>query len=246
MALFQNKIEIMTKYKKVLIKLSGESLMGGSHFVIEPEALLHYAGEIKSVSDLGTRVGVVIGGGNIFRGLRGVDKGFDRIKGDYMGMMATVINGLAMQSALENLNVPCRLLSAIRMEPVAQGYSKQLVRESFEKGEIIIFSAGTGNPFFTTDTASALRAVEMEAEILIKGTRVDGIYTADPEKDRDAVKFDEITFDKAYSLGLKIMDLTAFTICKENNLNMLVFDVTKKGNLRKIILGERIGTFVKN
>jgi uridylate kinase len=236
----------MVKYNKVLVKLSGESLMGRSPYGIEPDALMRYAGEIKSVSDLGVYIGVVIGGGNIFRGLKGVDNGFDRVKGDYMGMMATVINGLAMQSALENLGVRSRLLTAIKMDPVAQGYSKQLVNESFEKGEVVIFSAGTGNPFFTTDTAAALRAVEMGAELLIKGTRVDGIYTADPEKDASAVKFDELTYDEAYAKGLKIMDLTAFTICSENRLNMLVFDINKAGNLKKIILGERIGTFVKN
>jgi uridylate kinase len=236
----------MVKYKKVLVKLSGESLMGSGKHGIEPAALMHYAGEIKSISDLGVNVGLVIGGGNIFRGLKGVDKGFDRIKGDYMGMMATVINGLAMQSALESVGISCRLLTAIRMEPVGQGYSKQLVKESFQAGEVVIFAAGTGNPFFTTDTAAALRAVEMEAEVLVKGTRVDGIYTADPEKDPDAVKFDEITFREAYSKGLKIMDLTAFTLCSENGLNMIVFDVTRTGNLKRIILGEKIGTFVKN
>jgi uridylate kinase len=236
----------MVKYKKVLVKLSGESLMGTGKHGIEPAALMHYAGEINSVSELGVKVGLVIGGGNIFRGLKGVEKGFDRIKGDYMGMMATVINGLAMQSALESLGVNCRLLTAIRMEPVGQGYSKQLVKESFQAGEVVIFAAGTGNPFFTTDTAAALRAVEMEAELLVKGTRVDGIYTADPEKDPDAVKFDEISFQEAYSKGLKIMDMTAFTLCSENNLNMVVFDVTRAGNLKRIILGEKIGTFVKN
>ncbi|MFP4366272.1 MAG: UMP kinase [Bacteroidales bacterium] len=236
----------MVKYNKVLLKLSGESLMGKGSHGIEPDALMNYAGEIKSIAGLGVKVGLVIGGGNIFRGLKGVDKGFDRIRGDYMGMMATVINGLAMQSALESLAVPCRLLTAIRMEPVGQGYSKHLVRESFDKGEVVIFSAGTGNPFFTTDTAAALRAVEMEADILIKGTRVDGIYTADPEKNPDAVKFDDISYDEAYSKGLQIVDLTAYTMCRENKLNMVVFDINKSGNLKKIILGERIGTFVKN
>ncbi len=236
----------MTKYKKVLVKLSGESLMGSGQHGIEPESLMRYSGEVKSIADLGVKVGLVIGGGNIFRGLKGVDKGFDRVKGDYMGMMATVINGLAMQSALESLGVKCRLLTAIRMEPVGQGYSKQLVGEAFSSGEVVIFSGGTGNPFFTTDSAAALRAVEMGAELLIKGTRVDGIYTADPEKDPAAVRYDSITFDEAYSKGLKIMDLTAFTLCSENNLNMVVFDVNKPGNLKKIILGESIGTFVKN
>ncbi len=236
----------MVKYKKVLVKLSGESLMGRGKFGIEPESLIRYATEIKSIAELDVRVGLVIGGGNIFRGLKGVDKGFDRVKGDYMGMMATVINGLAMQSALESLGLKCRLLTAIRMEPVGQGYSRQLVNEAFENEEVVIFSAGTGNPFFTTDTAAALRAVEMGADLLIKGTRVDGIYSADPEKDPGAVKYDEISFKEAYSKGLKIMDLTAFTLCSENSLNMVVFDVNGTGNLKRIILGERIGTFVKN
>jgi uridylate kinase len=236
----------MIKYKKVLVKLSGESLMGQGSHGIDPGSLIRYASEIKTIADLGVKIGLVIGGGNIFRGLKGVDKGFDRVKGDYMGMMATVINGLAMQSALESLGLKARLLTAIRMEPVGQGYSKQLVSEAFEKGEVVIFSAGTGNPFFTTDTAAALRAVEMDADLLIKGTRVDGIFTADPEKDPDAVKYDEISYDEAYSKGLRIMDLTAFTLCRENNLNMVVFDVNRNGNLKKIILGERIGTFVKN
>jgi len=236
----------MNKYNKVLLKLSGESLMGSGNHGIEPESLLRFANEIKSVYDLGVQLGLVIGGGNIFRGLKGVDKGFDRVKGDYMGMLATVINGLAMQSALESLGVKCRLLTAIRMEPVGQGYSKQLVNEAFGNGEVVIFSAGTGNPFFTTDTAAALRAVEMDAELLIKGTRVDGIFSADPEKVPDAVKYDEISFNDAYSKGLKIVDLTAYTLCSENNLNMIVFDINRAGNLKKIILGERIGTFVKN
>ncbi len=236
----------MVKYKKVLVKLSGESLMGGGPQGIDPDSLLRYAGEIKSLTDAGVKVGLVIGGGNIFRGLKGVDKGFDRVKGDYMGMLATVINGLAMQSALESMGVGCRLLTAIRMEPVGQGYSKQLVNEAFDRGEVVIFSAGTGNPFFTTDTAAALRAVEMGAELLIKGTRVDGVYTADPEKVPDAEKYDEITFDEAYKQGLKIVDLTAYTLCSENGLNMVVFDVNRSGNLKKIILGERVGTLVKN
>ncbi len=236
----------MIKYKKVLVKLSGESLMGSGKHGIDPQSLMKYAQEIKSLVDLGVKVGLVIGGGNIFRGLKGVDKGFDRVKGDYMGMLATVINGLAMNSALESMGVGCRLLTAIRMEPVGQGYSRQLVKEALDNGEVVIFSAGTGNPFFTTDTAAALRAVEMGAELLVKGTRVDGVYTADPEKVPDATKFDEITFDEAYSRGLKIVDLTAYTLCSENGLNMVVFDVNRAGNLKKIILGERIGTLVKN
>lgn len=236
----------MVKYKKVLLKLSGESLTGDNRQGIDPEILMRFAHEVKSVADLGVELGLVIGGGNIFRGLKGVDKGFDRVKGDYMGMLATVINGLAMQSALEGIGIKSRLLTAIRMEPVGQGYSRQLVNEAFENGEVIIFSAGTGNPYFTTDTAAALRAVEMGADLLIKGTRVDGIYSADPEKVADAKKFDEITFDEAYSRGLKIMDLTAFTLCSENNLRMCVFDISRTGNLKRIILGERIGTLVKN
>ncbi len=236
----------MNRYKKVLVKLSGESLMGKGPHGIEPESLVGYARELKSIADLGVKVGVVIGGGNIFRGLKGVDKGFDRVKGDYMGMMATVINGLAMQSALESLRLKCRLLTAIRMEPVGQGFSKHLVNEAFENGEIVIFSAGTGNPFFTTDTAAALRAVEIGADLLIKATRVDGIYSADPEKVPDAIKYDEITYEEAYNKELKIMDLTAFTLCSENNLKLLVFDINQTGNLKRIILGERIGTFVKN
>ncbi len=236
----------MIRYNKVLLKLSGESLMGKGQQGIENESLMQFAGEIRSIADLGVKVGVVIGGGNIFRGLKGVDSGFNRVAGDYMGMMATVINGLAMQSALEKLGLKCRLLTAIRMEPVGQGYSKDIANTAFENGEVVIFSAGTGNPFFTTDTAAALRAVEMGADLLIKGTRVDGIYTADPEKDPDAQKFEEISYKEAYNKGLKIMDLTAFTLCSENKLNMLVFDINQQGNLKKIILGERIGTFVKN
>lgn len=236
----------MIKYKKVLLKLSGESLMGKGQNGIEPESLMQYAGEIKSIADLGVKVGLVIGGGNIFRGLKGVDKGFDRVKGDYMGMLATVINGLAMQSALESLGLKCRLLTAIRMEPVGQGYSKSVLNEAFDNKEVVIISAGTGNPFFTTDTAAALRAVEMGADLLLKGTRVDGIYTEDPEKNPGAQKYDEISYQEAYSKGLKIMDLTAFTLCSENGLNMVVFDINRPGNLKRIISGERVGTFVKN
>ena len=236
----------MIKYNKVLLKLSGESLMGNGQTGIDTKSLIKFAEEIKSIACLGVNVGVVIGGGNIFRGLKGVDSGFDRVNGDYMGMMATVINGLAMQSALESIGLKCRLLTAISMEPVGEGYSSHLVGEAFEKGEVVIFSAGTGNPFFTTDTAAALRAVEIGADLLLKGTRVDGIYTADPEKDPDAKKFEEISYDEAYNKGLKIMDLTAFTLCNENKLNMVVFDINRTGNLKRIILGERVGTFVKN
>lgn len=236
----------MIKYKRILLKLSGEALMGESQQGIDTERLTEYASQIKEIADLGVEVGIVVGGGNIFRGLKGVDKGYDRVKGDYMGMLATVINGLAIQSALENLGAKARVLTAIRMEPVGEGYSKQKVMEAFSNHEVVIFSAGTGNPFFTTDTASALRAVETEAQVLLKGTRVDGVYTADPEKDKTATKFDEITFKEAYSRGLNIMDLTAFTLCRENNLPIIVFDMNQKGNLKKIISGEKVGTLVKN
>lgn len=236
----------MIKYKRILLKLSGEALMGESQQGIDTERLTEYASQIKEIADLGVEVGIVVGGGNIFRGLKGVDKGYDRVKGDYMGMLATVINGLAIQSALENLGAKARVLTAIRMEPVGEGYSKQKVMEAFSNHEVVIFSAGTGNPFFTTDTASALRAVETEAQVLLKGTRVDGVYTADPEKDKTATKFDEITFKEAYSRGLNIMDLTAFTLCRENNLPIIVFDINQKGNLKKIISGEKVGTIVKN
>lgn len=236
----------MIKYKRILLKLSGEALMGESQQGIDTERLTEYASQIKEIADLGVEVGIVVGGGNIFRGLKGVDKGYDRVKGDYMGMLATVINGLAIQSALENLGAKARVLTAIRMEPVGEGYSKQKVMEAFGNHEVVIFSAGTGNPFFTTDTASALRAVETQAQVLLKGTRVDGVYTADPEKDKTATKFDEITFKEAYSRGLNIMDLTAFTLCRENNLPIIVFDMNQKGNLKKIISGEKVGTIVKN
>jgi uridylate kinase len=208
--------------------------------------LNEYAQQIKDVVDLGAQVGVVIGGGNIFRGLSGTAVGFDRINGDYMGMLATVINSLALQSALESVGCNSTVLAAIRMEPVAEFYSKQKTRELLNKGHVVIFSAGTGNPYFTTDTASALRAIEMQAEVMLKGTRVDGVYTSDPEKDPDAIKYDTLTFDEAYKKNLKVMDLTSFTMCKENNMPIIVFDMNKKGNLKKVILGEKIGTLVSN
>lgn len=236
----------MVKYKRILLKLSGESLMGAQGHGIDTTRLAEYCSEIKEVASLGVEIGIVIGGGNIFRGLKGVDKGFDRVKGDYMGMLATVINGIAIQSMLESLGQPAKVFTAIRMEPVGEGFSKAKVLEALKSGQVTILSAGTGNPFFTTDTASALRAVEIEAEVMLKGTRVDGVYTADPEKDKNAVKFDTITFDEAYSKGLNIMDLTAFTMCKENNMPVVVFDMNKPGNLKKLILGEKIGTLVKN
>ena len=234
------------KYKRILLKLSGESLMGENNYGIDTKKLIDFASQIKEINDLGVQVAIVIGGGNIFRGLKGADKGFDRVKGDYMGMLATVINGLALQSTLESLKQPTKLFTSIKMEPVAEAYSKPKAIDSLNKNNVIIFSGGTGNPYFTTDTASSLRAIEIEADVLLKGTRVDGVYSADPETDKSAVKFDEITFDEAYSKKLKVMDLTSFTMCKENNMSVLVFNMNTKGNLKKIILGENIGTLVKN
>jgi uridylate kinase len=235
----------MLKYKSILLKLSGEALMGDQPAGIDTTRLMDYAGSIKEAASMGVRIGIVFGGGNIFRGLKGVDKGFDRVKGDYMGMLATVINGLAIQSALESIEVKVRLFTAIRMEPVGEGYSKTKVMEAFERGEVVIFSGGTGNPYFTTDTASALRAVEMEAEVLLKGTRVDGVYTADPEKDTKAVKYETITFDEVYSRNLKVMDMTSFTMCRENNMPIIVFNMNKQGELKRVLQGENAGTLVK-
>jgi len=236
----------MAKFNRILLKLSGEALMADMPAGIDTNRLMDYVKQIKQAVATGVKIGIVIGGGNIFRGLKGVDKGFDRIKGDYMGMLATVINGLAIQSALESLGVKSRLLTAITMEPVGERYSKQKLEEAFEKNEIVIFSFVSGNPFFTTDTASALRAVEMDADVLLKGTRVDGVYTADPEKDPTAVKFEDITFDEAYKRGLSVMDLTSITMCRENNLPIIVFDMNKEGNLLKLVNGEKIGTLVHN
>jgi len=232
------------KYKRILLKLSGESLMGTQQHGIDINRLNDYAVQIKELAEMGVQVGIVIGGGNIFRGLSGAAKGFDRVKGDQMGMLATVINSLALHSALEKLGVKTRVLTAIRMEPIGEFYSKQKAIDALENGEVAIFSAGTGNPYFTTDTGSSLRAIEIEADAMLKGTRVDGIYTADPEKDKNAVKFDEITYNEIYNRGLKIMDLTATTMCKENNLPIVVFDMDTVGNLKKVVLGERIGTVV--
>lgn len=234
------------KYKRVLLKLSGEALMGDKNHGIDPERLNAYARQIKQVVDKGAQVGVVIGGGNIFRGLSGAAQGFDRINGDYMGMLATVINCLALQSALEQQGCKATVLTAIRMEPVAEFYSKQKTYSLLESGHVVIFSAGTGNPYFTTDTASALRAIEMKAVAMLKGTRVDGVYTADPEKDPSAVKYETLTFDEAYEKNLKVMDLTSFTMCKENNMPIIVFDMNTEGNLEKVIFGENIGTIVSN
>ena len=236
----------MPIYKRVLLKLSGESLMGAQKYGLDTAVLNSYAEQIKAVVENGVQVGIVIGGGNIFRGLSGVKKGFDRVKGDQMGMLATVINSLALQTALESEGAKAKVLTSIRMEPVGELYTKSKALELMTEGYVVIIAGGTGNPYFTTDTASALRGVEIEAEVLLKGTRVDGVYTADPEKDPTATKFSEITFDEVYDRKLKVMDLTAFTMCKENNLPIVVFDMDTPGNLSKIINGEPIGTVVKN
>ena len=237
---------MMVKYKRVLLKLSGESLMGEQQYGIDPVRLSDYALQIKDAVDLGVQIGIVIGGGNIFRGLSGASKGFDRVKGDQMGMLATVINSLALNSALSVAGVKSRVLTAIRMEPIGEFYSNDKAIETLEHGEVAIFSGGTGNPYFTTDTGSSLRGIEIEADAMLKGTRVDGVYTADPLKDPNANKFSEITFDEIYTLGLKIMDLTATTMCKENNLPIVVFDMDTVGNLIKVLKGEPIGTLVHN
>jgi uridylate kinase len=236
----------MITYKRILLKLSGESLTGEKDYGISEKRLSEYAGQIAEIHRLGVQIGIVIGGGNIFRGLSGTNKGFDRVKGDQMGMLATVINSLALSSAIQSINVKAHVLTAIRMEPVGELYSCLKAIEYMENGEIVILSGGTGNPFFTTDTAASLRAVETGAYVMLKGTRVDGVYTADPEKDKTATKFDEITYDEIYRRGLKIMDLTATTLCKENNLPVLVFNMDTMGNLKKVITGEKIGTLVHN
>jgi uridylate kinase len=234
----------MVKYKRVLLKLSGESLMGNAGYGIEAERLNEYAEQIKELLEAGTQVGIVIGGGNIFRGLSGVASGFDRVKGDQMGMLATVINSLALQSALKNIGVKALVYTAIRMEPVGELYNRDKVVKNLEKGKVAILAGGTGNPFFTTDTASALRAVEIGADIILKGTRVDGVYSADPEKDPNATRFNKISFTEVIKKELNVMDLTAFTMCKENNLPIYVFDMNKVGNLLKVIRGEDIGTLI--
>ncbi|MFW5656163.1 MAG: UMP kinase [Bacteroidota bacterium] len=236
----------MAKYKRILLKLSGEALMGEQQYGIDSNRLNEYVEQIKEVVEQGIEVGIVIGGGNIFRGMSGSQAGFDRVKGDYMGMLATVINGLAIQSALESINVPCRVMTAIPMEPVAERYAKPKTLEYLSKKEVVIFTFGTGNPYFTTDTAATLRGIEMEADAVLKGTRVDGVYTADPEKDPAAKKYRELTFEEAITKGLKIMDQTAFTMCRENNLPIIVFNMNKKGELKKLISGENVGTLIKN
>ena len=232
------------KYNRILLKLSGESLAGEKKTGIDTQKLNEYVTQINEIAKAGVEVAIVIGGGNIFRGLGGESKGFDRVKGDYMGMLATIINGLALQSAFEANKQPATLLTAFRTEPAGERYSKTKAVNALKNGHVVILTGGTGNPFFTTDSGAALRAVEIEADILLKGTRVDGVYSADPEKDPDVVKFDKITFDEIYDKKLKIMDLTAFTLCKENNMPVYVFDMDTVGNLQKIIIGENIGTLV--
>ena len=231
-------------YNRILLKLSGESLMGQKGYGIDENRLMEYAQQIKEIADRGVQIGIVIGGGNIFRGLSGAQKGFDRVKGDQMGMLATVINSLALSSALESLGQKVRVLTAVRMEPIGDFYNKAKAIRLLNKGNIVIMAAGTGNPYFTTDTGSSLRAIEIEADVMFKGTRVDGIYTADPEKDPNATKFTEISYDEVLSRGLKVMDLTAICMCKENKMPIYVFNMDKKGNLLRVIDGENIGTLV--
>ena len=236
----------MIKFKRILLKLSGESLAGTSKQGIDTVRLEEYADQISEVAAMGVQVAIVIGGGNIFRGISGSKKGFDRVQGDQMGMLATVINSLALNSALQANGTKSRVLTSIRMEPVGEYYSKRYAVECLERGEVVLIAGGTSNPYFTTDTASSLRAIETEADVMLKGTRVDGVYTADPEKDPSATKFDEITYDEIYNRSLKVMDLTATTMCKENNMPIYVFDMDTLGNLKKVLTGEKIGTLVSN
>ena len=232
------------KYNRILLKLSGESLQGEQKYGLSPAVLQSYAEQIKTAAATGIQIGIVIGGGNIFRGLQGAKKGFDRVKGDQMGMLATIINSLALHSALEDNGVKAKVLTSIRMEPIGEYYSKAKAIEYLEAGYVVIIGGGTSNPYFSTDTASALRGIEIEAEVMFKGTRVDGVYTADPEKDPTATKFDKITFDEVYIRNLKVMDMTAFTLCKENGLDIIVFDMDTEGNLMKVLNDEPIGTLV--
>lgn len=232
------------KYKRILLKLSGESLGGREEKGLSAEVLRSYALQIKEIAESGIEVGIVIGGGNIFRGIQGLGKGVDRVKGDQMGMLATIINSLALESALRAEGVQAKLLTSVRMEPIGEFYSKDKALDYLQRGYVVIIGGGTSNPYFTTDSASALRGVEIEADVLLKGTRVDGIYDSDPEKNPDAVKFSEITFEEVYRRGLKIMDMTAFTLCRENKLSIVVFDMDTPGNLKKVVHGDRIGTVV--
>lgn len=232
------------KYKRILLKLSGEALMGNQQYGISSEILQSYSKQIKEISEMGVEIAIVIGGGNIFRGVAGVATGIDRVQGDYMGMLATVINGMALQSSLETMGVHTRLQTSIKMDQIAEPFIKRRADRHLEKGRVVIFGAGTGNPYFTTDTAATLKAIEINAEVILKGTRVDGIYDTDPEKNKNAVKFNSISFDEVYKKGLKIMDMTAFTLSQENALPIIVFDMNKEGNLRKIIEGKEVGTLV--
>ncbi len=239
------KFEYM-KYKRILLKLSGESLMGDKAFGIDNDRLASYADQIKEISDLGVEIAIVIGGGNIFRGVQAEEGGMDRTHGDYMGMLATMINSMALQAALESKGIQTRLQSAIEMKEIAEPYVRRRAMRHLEKGRVVIFGAGTGNPYFTTDSAASLRAIEVDAEVILKGTRVDGVYTADPEKDPNATKYDVISFDDVYGNGLKVMDMTAFTLCKENDLPIIIFDMDTPGNLKKVLSGEQVGTIVRN
>ncbi len=234
----------MAKYKRVLLKLSGEALMGADKYGLNADTIKSYVEQIKEVVDLGIEVGIVIGGGNIFRGLAGTNLGFDRVKGDSMGMLATVINSIALSAAFEQIGQKSKVFTSFAIETIGERFNKEKVVQSFNNKEVAIFSGGTGNPFFTTDSAAALRGVEIEADALLKGTRVDGVYTADPEKNPSATKFDNISFDEVYEKGLKVMDLTAFTMCKENSLPIVVFDMNKKGNLKQLLLKNNIGTLI--
>ena len=231
-------------YKRILLKLSGEALMGERQYGIDPKTLAEYAAEIKQIHDQGVEIAIVIGGGNIFRGVAGASNGMDRVQGDYMGMLATVLNGMALQGALEDAGMPTRLQTALKIEAIAEPYIKRRATRHLEKGRIVIFGAGTGNPYFTTDTAAVLRGIEVGCDVILKGTRVDGVYTADPEKDANAIKYDTITFDDVLAKGLNVMDTTAFTLSQENKLPIIVFDMNKKGNLLKICNGETVGTTV--
>jgi uridylate kinase len=233
------------KYKRILLKLSGESLMGKKNFGIDHDRISQYAQEIKEIQAAGVEIGIVIGGGNIFRGIQAAEGGMDRVQGDYMGMLATVINSMALQSALEEIGVQTRLQSAIKMEQICEPFIRRKAVRHLEKGRVVIFGAGTGNPYFTTDTAATLRAIEIEADVILKGTRVDGIYTADPEKDPSAVKYDVISFTEVYEKGLNVMDMTAFTLCNDNKLPIIVFNMDEPGNLKRLIAGENVGTLVE-
>jgi uridylate kinase len=232
------------KYRRILLKLSGEALMGNKPYGIDSEVISRYAEEIKTVVSSGAQLGIVIGGGNIFRGVQGADDGMDRVQADHMGMLATVINGLALQSSLERIGVQTRLQSAIQMDKICEPFIRRRAVRHLEKGRVVIFSAGTGNPYFTTDTGATLRAIEIQAEVILKGTRVDGIYTADPEKDSSATRYDTISYTEVYERGLNVMDLTAFTLSQENNLPIVVFDMNKPGNLLRVIQGDNVGTLV--